>query len=264
VSRITTWKFAAVLFVGFTFSGGLCAQGVCDSGNGPLNPAQPTGITPEEIIQKFMAKEATFKSARDRYGYTLNVTVQTLDNFGEVDGEYKQTSEVVLELDGKRTERTTFAPDSTLKKISLSHDDMDDIHEHVPFPLSAQELPHLSITYTGRQHVDQLDTYVFTVSPKKEVKKGNAVFEGRVWVDDQDLVIVKTCGKPRPDENVNSKKKSAIVSVTPVFVSYREQFDGKMWFPTYSKADEFLNLGKASVHVREVVKYSNYKLLGSK
>ena len=243
------------------FSARLAAQGVCDQGNGSLNPAQPTATTPAEIIQKFVANEAIFKSARDRYGYTLSVTVQTLDNFGQIDGEYRQISEVVMEDSGRRMERTTYAPESTLRKLSLSEDDFDDIHERIPFPIRADEVPLLNIAYAGRQHVDQLSTYVFNVSPK-DAKKQKKLFEGRIWVDDQDLVIVKTCGKPRPDEI--SKKKNVPANITPVFVTYREQFDGKMWFPTYSKADEFLPFPKHAVHIREVMKYSNYKLLAGR
>jgi hypothetical protein len=263
MNRRTIRNCAVLLLISLAVPGALFAQGVCDQGNGPLNPAQPSGITPAEIVQKFAAKEAAFKTARDRYGYTLNVTIQTLDNYGEVDGEYRQTSEVVMEDSGKRMERTTFAPESTLRKISLSEDDLDDIHERIPFPLTSAELPALSISYAGHQHVDQLNTYVFNVSPK-DAKKGKKLFEGRIWVDDQDLAIVKTCGKPRADENPNPKKKNAVVNLTPVFVTYREQFDGQMWFPTYSRADEFLPFVKDSVHIREVVKYSNYKLLAGK
>lgn len=46
-------------------------------------------------------------------------------------------------------------------------------------------------------------------------------------------------------------------------VTYREEAGGKLWFPTYSKADEFLAFPKGEVHVREVVKYSSYKTLDS-
>ena len=252
---------AAALFLSLLFSCQLGAQGVCDAGNGPLDPAQPTGITPADIIQKFVAKETAFKAARDRYGYTFSVTVQTLDDLGQVDGEYKQVSEVVFENGGKRMERTTYAPLSTLRKIYLSEDDMDDFHERIPFPIRAEEVPLLDITYAGRQPVDQLTTYVFNVAPK-EAKKQKRIFEGRVWVEDQDLAIVKTCGKPHAD--TIPKKRNVPADVTPVFVTYREQFDGKMWFPTYSKADEYLRFPRGSVHVHQVTKYSDYKLLAGK
>jgi hypothetical protein len=244
-------------------SGSLFAQGVCDEGNGPLNPARPSGIAPAEIIQKFAAKEATFKAARDRYGYTLDVMIQTLNNYGQVDGEYQQISEIALNDFGKRVERTTFAPLSTLRKVSLSEDDLDDIRERLPFALTPEELPLFAVSYAGRQHVDQLNTYVFDVVPKN-AKKEKKLFEGRIWVDDQDLMIVKTCGKPREDENANSTKKNAIVNLAPLFVTYREQIEGQFWFPTYSRADELLRFPKNFVHVREVVKYSNYRPLARK
>ncbi len=235
----------------------LFAQGVCDAGNGSLNPAMPTAITPAGIIQEFSAKEAKFKAARDRYGYTLNISVQTLDNNDRVDGEYQQVSQVVLNDVGKRVEKTTFAPLSTLRKLSLTEDDLDDIRQRLPFALTPDELPHFSISYVGRQRVDQLNTYVFDVTPKN-AKKEKKLFEGRIWVDDLDLMIVKTCGKPREDENAISTKKNPVVSVTPVFVTYREQFGGQFWFPTYSRADELLRFPRAFVHIREVVKYTDY------
>jgi len=47
-------------------------------------------------------------------------------------------------------------------------------------------------------------------------------------------------------------------------VTYREEAGGKLWFPTYSKADEFLAFPKGEVHVREVVKYSSCKPLDSR
>jgi hypothetical protein len=243
--------------------GKLLAQGVCDPGNGPLNPAMPVAVTPQGIIAEFAAKEAAFKAARVRYGYTTTVTIQTLDNSGRVDGEYRQISEIVLDDHGKRVERTTFAPQSTLRRISLTEDDMEALHEGLSLDLSAEQLPHFSVAYAGRQHVDQLDTYVFDVSPKNP-KKDKHLFQGRIWVDDQDWMVVKTCGKLREDENANSTKKNAFVNLQPTFVTYREQFDGRYWFPTYSRADELLRFPRAFVHVREVVKYSQYKLLAQK
>ena len=252
---------AVLLFLSLALPGGLAAQRVCEEGNGPLNPAQPTGMAPADIVQKFVAREKVLKSARDRYGYTLNVTVQTLDDSDRVDGEYRQDSEFALSDTGGRVERTTFAPESTLRKISLSERDIDDIHERIPFPIQAEDVPFLSITYAGRQHVDQLDTYVFNVAPK-DSKKMRTLFEGRVWVDDRELVIVKSCGRPRPNEV--PKRKNEPASVTPVFVTYREQVDDQMWFPTYSKADAYLHFPGEHVHIREIVKYTNYKLLAGK
>jgi len=260
VSRRGFCSCAVFLLLSLMPAGSLLAQGVCDPGNGPLNPAPPSGIAPAEVIQKFAAKEAIFKAARARYGYTLNVSIQTVDRYGRVDGEYAQTSDITLNDSGKRVEKTTFAPESTLRSLSLSEDDMEDIRERLAFNLTPEELPHFSVSYAGRQHVDELNTYVFDVTPRN-AKRDKKLFAGRIWVDDQDLMIVKTCGKPHGDENANSTKKNAIVSLTPVFVTYRQQIDGQFWFPTYSRADELLRFPRNFIHLREVVKYSNYKPL---
>jgi hypothetical protein len=243
-----------------SFASTLCparlpAQTVCDNGNKPLNAAQPSGITPAEIIQKFAAKETTFKAARDRYAYTLDVTVQTLTFSGSFDGEYHQVSEITPGADGAPAYKVTFAPQNTLQRIGLSQDDFDDARLRLPVALTMEELPLLSLAYVGRQHVDMLDTYVFDVSPKN-ARDAKKLFAGRIWVDDRDLMIVKTCGKPRPDQNANSKGKAQL---TPLFVTYREEIDRRFWFPTYARADEFLPFPKGSVHVREVVRYSGYK-----
>jgi hypothetical protein len=256
-------RSAVLLIVSLSFSGIARAQTVCDEGNGALDPAQPAGIAPAEIIQKVAAKEAIFKAAREQFGYTMNISVQTVALSGKVDGEFRQISEVRLGDDGKREERMTFAPESTLGRIFLTEDDLEDIRQRLPFALTPEELPMFSISYVGQQPVDQLKAYVFDVSPKN-AKKEKKFFKGRIWVDDQELAIVKTCGKPREDENPHSTKKNAPANLTPLFVTYREQIGGQYWFPTYSRANEFLEFPKGLVHIREVVKYSNYKPLVAK
>jgi hypothetical protein len=253
-----TLACGAVFLVGMLSSASLFAQTVCDRGNQPLSPAQPSGITPAEIIQRFAAQEAAFKAARDHYAYGLDVTIQTLTVVGRIDGEYHQVSEITP--GNNPAERVTFAPQSTLRRIGLTPDDLDDIHIRLPFAFSTEELPLFSVAYVGRQHVDMLDTYVFDVSPKN-AKSEKKLFSGRIWVDDQDLMIVKTCGKLRRDQNVTKK---GAAEITPLFVTYREEVDGKFWFPTYAEADEFLPFPRGTVHVREVVRYSNYKPLAKR
>jgi outer membrane lipoprotein-sorting protein len=114
------------------------------------------------------------------------------------------------------------------------------------------------VTYVGQQHVDELDTYVFDVSPKPG-KNDKDRFRGRIWVDDRDLMIVKTCGKTRTDANSGNR-----ADVTPTFVTYRQQIDGQFWFPTYARADQLLHFPRQNVYIREVVKYSNYKSFATK
>ncbi|HEV2616690.1 MAG TPA: hypothetical protein VGU63_08800, partial [Candidatus Acidoferrales bacterium] len=46
---------------------------------GALTTDPPKGITVQEIIQKFAAKEKEFKEARDNYTFRQDVRVQTID-----------------------------------------------------------------------------------------------------------------------------------------------------------------------------------------
>lgn len=258
-------RCAFFLVVSTLFAAPLFAQYVCEFGNGPLNSAPPAGITTDEIIERFSTRESTFKAARQHYGYTLDVTVQTL-NGNAIDGSFHQESEISVNDRGQPIVKTTFAPQNTLNSLSLTKDDLDDIRDRLPFVLTADHLSQFSITYVGRQHVDELDAYVFDISPKNEKKEPGMPpgFKGRVWVDDRDFVIVKTCGKPRPNENDGSRSRNAPPNLTPTFVTYREQVDGKYWFATYARADEFLHFPNGGVHIRELVKYSNYKAPPSK
>lgn len=256
LQRCTLWGIR-VLCLAFVFPLVLAAQTRCDEGNGPLNSAQPQGLSPEQIIEKFAAREATFKAARDNYTYTQQVIVQELDGH-TVDGEFKETSDILYDDKGRRVERVTYAPMPSLKRISLSPADIDDFRNRLPFVLTTRDLPEYSILYAGQQQVDEIDTYIFDVAAKK-IEKGKRYFQGRIWVDNRDFQIVKTCGKTVPD---NRKKGSEDLS--PAFVTYREQVDGDYWFPTYTLADDVLHFAGGDVHIREILKYTGYKRFGVK
>lgn len=235
----------------------LLAQTNCEEGDGQLNPQQPQGVTSQDIIQKFAAKEAVFKQARDNYTYTQEVTVQTLDG-NTVDGEFKQVTDITYDDKGNRLENVTFAPQPTLTRVSMSKEDFEDIRNKMPFVMTTQDLPQYDILYLGSQHVDEINTYVFDVAPK-HIEKDKRYFQGKIWVDDHDLQIVKTCGKSVPDI-----RKKGNENLMPRFVTYREQVDGQYWFPTYTRADDDLHFSTGDVHIREIIKYTNYKRFGSK
>ncbi|HET9743169.1 MAG TPA: hypothetical protein VFQ00_10495 [Terriglobales bacterium] len=251
----------------FTIGGGnaqTAPANVGEDGNGPLNPAQPKGITPDQIIQKFAAKEAEFKKARDQYTWTQDVKIQDLDGDMPV-GEFREVTDIVYDDSGKRVERVTFAPQPTLRRVSMTKEDMDDIRHQIPFTLTSDELPKYQIIYVGQQHVDELDTYVFDVAPKT-IEKGQRYFQGRIWVDNQDLQIVKTYGKSVPDIGVDPKKlrkHPENENLFPKAVTYRQQIDNQYWFPTYSKADDILHFSTGDVHIKIIIKYMNYKRFGT-
>src|SRR5215467_12344829 len=125
---LARWTFTFLFFLPSLFY----AQTNCEEGDGPLNSSQPPGITPADIVQKFAAKDAIFKQARDNYTYTQDVTVQTLEGH-TVDGEFREITDITYDDKGSRIENVTFAPQPTLTRVSMSKEDFDDIRHKMPF-----------------------------------------------------------------------------------------------------------------------------------
>ena len=217
----------------------------------------PPAMPVEEIIQKFAAREAEFKIERDNFTYTQTFTIQTLDSSGRVDGEHTETSEIVFTPQGKRYEHTTYAPQPTLERITLSQQDLDDLEHVQPFVLTTTELPKYNIKYAGHVQLDELTTYVFDVAPKT-IEKNQRYFQGRIWVEDKDFEIVKTDGKAVPD----IRKKNGEENVFPRFETFRENIEGHYWFPTYTRSNDILRFSGGDIPIRMVVKYENYKRFG--
>jgi len=228
-------------------------------GEGPLNPAQPQGITVDQIIQRFAAKEKMFQEARDSYTYRQSVKVMTVDG-DTVTGEYQEIFDVLFDNNGNRIEQVKYAPQSTLENggISMTEQDLNDIRHLMPFVLTTEEIPEYDIIYRGSQQEDELHCYVFDIAPKK-IEKNKRYFQGRIWVDDHDLQIVKTYGKSVPD--IRKKNQE---NLFPKFTTWRQQIDGVYWFPVYTRADDVLHFSMGDVHIREIVNYEDYKRFGSK
>jgi hypothetical protein len=242
------------------FAASLAVSPLARSQEGPLSTDPPKGITPEEIIRKFAAKEKEFKEARDQYTFRQDVRVQTLDG-DTVTGEYREVFDVTYDDQGRHLENVVYAPQSTLSEIMMSPEDLQDIRHLLPFVLTSEEIPEYDILYVGQQQEDELHCYVFDISPKK-IEGKKRYFQGRIWVDNQDLQIVKSSGKTVPD--IRKKNNE---NLFPKFTTWREQVDGRYWFPAYTMADDTLHFRKGTyqdVHIREIVKYTDYKRFGSK
>jgi hypothetical protein len=230
------------------------------AGFGPLDSTPPANLTPDQIIAKFGARESEFAQARENYTFRQSVKVDTInDDNSKVDGEYQQVTDITFTPEGKRDERVVFAPQNTLERVMMSPTDFDEIEHRLPFILTTEDLPKYDVKYLGRQKVDDLDTYVFDAGPRR-IEKGKHYFQGKVWVDQQDLQIVLVNGTTVPQDTRRGHE-----DLQPPFTTYYEQVDGKYWFPTYTKAEGVLHFqaqnGALSedVHMRSVVRYTDYK-----
>jgi hypothetical protein len=225
---------------------------------GTLDKSDPKGITTDEIIKRFAAKEKEFQIARDQYTFRQDVKVQTLEG-DTPDGEYRQVFDVSFDDKGHKVRTVVLSPQPTLQRVQMTTEDFEDIENRLPFVLTSDEVGEYDILYVGQQKQDELNTYVFDIAPKEIVGK-KRYFQGRIWVDAEDYQIVKTYGKTVPD----IRKKKGQENLFPKFTTWREQIDGKYWFPTYTRAEDTLKFSTNDVKIREIVKYMNYQRFGSK
>lgn len=223
----------------------------------PINPDVPRGSSVDQIIQRFATQEQEFKSAREQYTYRQAVQVQTIDQSGGVEGQYAETFDVTFDDRGQRVIKQVSPARSTLKNISVTKEDIDDIRNRLPFVLTSDELGEFEINYVGRQRLESGEAYLFDVAPRR-IESGKRYFEGRIWVDTNQYQIVKSFGKTVPNLYTRSGE-----NLFPSFTTYRSLIDGKYWFPTSTRADDVLHFSNQDVRVREIVNYTNYHRFGS-
>jgi hypothetical protein len=203
------------------------------------------------IVRAFTAKETEFRRALAEYAFQRDALVQTIGLGGQITGEYHRVSRYSFSSAGERFEKVTYAPPPTLTEVAFTQEDLEDLGGVQPFALELSKIDAYNFTYAGKEHIDELDVYAFDVAPKVLPKKvSERFFQGRVWVDVDDLQIVKVRGKGVPEGDQRF----------PTFETYREQIDGKYWFPTYTSADDELVFKNGQVvHLRMRVRYAEYK-----
>ena len=224
-------------------------------GLGCLAAPPKKDLTPqeaEEVIQKFAARESDFAKARENYTYRQSVKIQVVDRYGVAKEKMEIVSDVIFNADGKRTERVIYAPVSTIVSIQITPQDEQDLRSVQPFVLTSKDIVDYYVRYLGWEQLDEVGCYSFAVKPKKMVE-GKRYFEGVVWVDDRDLQIVKSYGRGVGLEKNKGDHKY------PKFETYREQIDGKYWFPTYTIANDILPFDSGPIPIRMQVTYKDYK-----
>ncbi|HYX28540.1 MAG TPA: TonB family protein [Pyrinomonadaceae bacterium] len=223
------------------------AKGPTMAGSANLTPAQI-----DDIIRKFTAKETQFRQALNDYAFKRDALVQEIGMGGQVIGEYHRISDFTFDNKGTRYEKINFFPMPSFQSVQITNEDLEDLGGVNPFALEGAKAALYNFKYVGKERIDELDLYVFDVAPKvmPDPKSKERVFVGRIWVDDHDLQIVKAKGKAGPETKKNK---------FPVVETYREQIDGKYWFPTYVYADDDLVFDNGSdIRIRMRVKYTDF------
>lgn len=207
----------------------------------------------DNIVAKFTQNERKFREALNVYAFNRNATISTIGMGGQITGTFRRDSFMTFDAEGKRMEKILFAPIPTLTELVITQADLENLGGLDPFAIEPAHIDKYKFTYLGKEKIDELDLYVFDVAPKvmpKAEKGGLQLFAGRIWVDDRDFLIVKSKGKAVPEW-----KDERFATVE----TWRENVDGKYWFPSYTAGDDELVFKNGqAVKVRIRVKYSNY------
>lgn len=244
-----------------------------ETGPGPLTPPPehdvkrvvgvpeaeaPPSLPPAQIIKGFTQKEDTYSSARPQYSYRKTIRIQEFGPDGKPSGEYQATYEAGKTSDGRLYEKALSAPQSTLEYLQFEPDDVQQLFRTPAYPVTTSQLPKYVLQYLGTELVDQVDCYIFQVHPKT-LDRQHPFFDGILWVDQKYLEVVKTYGKWITD--LGEVRPSSLPF--SMFETYRENVDGKYWFPDYSRAEDVVKLKDRNVPVRVTIKWSNFKPFGA-
>jgi hypothetical protein len=200
-------------------------------------PAQPTDVKAppvpaEEIIRRFAANEDVMKKAFDQYSFNQTIRIKEMSDPA---GEFSVSGEMFMKSDGQRYDRIVKQPVSTLKQTSFTLEDVKTVANLPLFALTTDELPNYTVKYEGTEKLDELNTYIFRVQPKQLVRN-RPLFDGVIWVDQQEFAIVKSSGK-----FVREVVTQGNGLPFSMFDTYRENISGKYWFPTYTVSDDFVS-----------------------
>lgn len=214
----------------------------------------------DRLVNAFAANEANFRQALNVYAFNRNAAIYSIGMGGQISGVYQRDSFLTFKENGERIEKILFAPVSTLKEINVSAEDIDNLGGVDPFAIEPKFVSNYNFVFLGKEKIDELDLYVFDVTPKilpnpkKTIQK---FFSGRIWVDDRDLMIVKSKGKAVPEgKNMQGQEQRF-----PIMETWRVNVDGKYWFPALTTADDELVFDNGLVvKMRVRVTYKNYRV----
>jgi hypothetical protein len=234
---------------------------------------EATPIPPDEIIKRFAAKEDIYAQASRAFGYRKTIVVEEIGDDGKPTGQVRVVTEPFFGPDGKRYERVVEAPApaaqpstansdaapgppataGVLHALQFEPEDVLALALIPQFPFTTDQLAKYTIMYRGQQQVDELNTYVFSMEPK-QVDRMHAYFSGVVWVDDQELAIVKSYGKWVTE--LGDVKTPQLPFVT--FETYRQPV-GDNWFPAYSRSDDQVTTKDAIIPIRVIIRWTDYQ-----
>lgn len=212
---------------------------------------------PPDLIKRVAAVESAAQQAQSNYTYRQSVTVEELDNHGIIAGAYHELRDIIFSPSEKRTEQMIGSPRKSLKHLQLTEEDFRDIREIQPFLLTTDQAFMYESRFRGEENMDNVDCYVLQIRPR-QILDGQRLFEGNIWVDKQDLSVVRSEGQAVP-QIITTKSENLF----PHFTTIRQRVDGQHRFPVTTYANDTLYFRTGPQRIRLMIRYSEYKKFGS-
>jgi len=227
------------------------AAGSSECSGAPL--ATPDKRLVKDIITAFFERDAELNALLNTYTYHQSMNVKELLADGQVRGRHYQEWDVLFDDNGHRLARQTAALPDTLVAIHLNSNPSELFEQTRPLAFPLESRSEYAFAYLDHLRLDAVSAYKFSVVPISSDKR-HLRFSGTIWIEDQDLALIKADGVMVPDSLGRLR-----FWAEPHFVDFRSQLDGKHWFPVLTVGEIVIN----DERFHQAIKYSDYKRFGS-
>ena len=221
------------------------------------NDPPPPPITPAAIVAAFTQTEAKVREALNQHTFKRQVLLQTINEQGQVTGEYIRDSQFLFDDRGNRIEHVLYHPASTIREMRITKEDIQDLAGAQLLGIDVSEAAKYNIKFVGTDTVDGQELYALDVLPTQKPdpnRMKERFFVGRIWINPTTYQLVRVRGIVEPQ----GKQRF------PHFETWRSAACESLMLPTRTEADDILKFPGRDVHYRVRVKYYDYKLFASK
>ena len=226
---------------------------------------------PETIVESFLRAETQLRQALNQHTFKRDVVLQTIGPSGEVTGQYVRNSEFVFDDDGKRIERVTYHPSSTIREMRITKEDIQDLAGAQLLGIDITESAKYRLTYRGEELLAGQRVYVLNVEPAIQpnpYRMNERYFRGAVWIDAATYQMIRARGTVEPQGKQRFPQFETWREMsTPVSndrnAERRQPTSAAFAFPSRTEADDILHFPNRDVNYRIRVRYYDYKLFAS-
>lgn len=224
----------------------------------PPESQAPQDRSPSEILASVAQRGEALLSALRNYSYFSELTIETVSQSDTVTGKYYRFTQVSFDPEGKRQEKVLEQTSTLPVDVTIGATTANNLTRIYQFVVTRETLIRYDLNYVGRERVDELDTFVFDVNPKIKVldsdKSDDRYLKGRVWIDQQDLCVVKVSGQALPAPSSHR---------TPKFETYFQNHD-EFWFPGFASADDSIKIGRYVTRIVVKLRFTGYKKVSAR